>query len=309
MKFKFQTSGQSIDNVPIIERTIVGDILKPPSPSDAKIFRDAQFNALIQWRRRGRINYHWRSSAGVPISEESEYYEIEALSGSTVVHTYRVPVSEAQSIQWNKFYRPDLFAVATDGTGSIYRAPDFVTDTAVAASVQPIDGNFVLEFESYYDSVSGQLLYLPSVGVDTVNDAAGGNFLGLIIDAGASPFISTESSPITLSVAVGDKFVLSYLDGVMRYYKNPTSDSSPVIYQEAVVAVQPPYWVRINCYLGGAQGHGIKNPKLLRFNTPDWTYTADMQTADGLTPGDPIHLKIYMVSATVGRGRPLDVTL
>jgi hypothetical protein len=39
------------------------------------------------------------------------------------------------------------------------------------------------------------------------------------------------------------------------------------------------------------------------------SYTAAQQTADGLTPGDPVHVKIYQVSSEVSRGRPLDATI
>jgi hypothetical protein len=43
--------------------------------------------------------------------------------------------------------------------------------------------------------------------------------------------------------------------------------------------------------------------------TPSFVYTAAQQTSDGLTPGTPIHFKIYQVSAQVGPGIPADVTL
>lgn len=38
------------------------------------------------------------------------------------------------------------------------------------------------------------------------------------------------------------------------------------------------------------------------------SYTAAEQTADGLTPGDPIYARIYQLSAVVGRGFPLEAT-
>jgi hypothetical protein len=38
-------------------------------------------------------------------------------------------------------------------------------------------------------------------------------------------------------------------------------------------------------------------------------YTAAQQTTDGLTPGDPVHLKIYQISSIIGRGRAKDATL
>jgi len=37
--------------------------------------------------------------------------------------------------------------------------------------------------------------------------------------------------------------------------------------------------------------------------SPTAAYTAAEQTADGLTPGDPVMVRVYQISATVGRGR------
>lgn len=36
------------------------------------------------------------------------------------------------------------------------------------------------------------------------------------------------------------------------------------------------------------------------------TYSATNQTADGITPGDPVYLRIYQISATIGRGYKLE---
>lgn len=43
--------------------------------------------------------------------------------------------------------------------------------------------------------------------------------------------------------------------------------------------------------------------------TETFTYSAANQTGDGFTPGDPIPLRIYQLSAVVGRGYPLEATL
>ena len=43
--------------------------------------------------------------------------------------------------------------------------------------------------------------------------------------------------------------------------------------------------------------------------TPEGEYTAAQQTADGLTPGDPVMCRVYQLSATVGRGYVLEGTV
>ena len=44
-------------------------------------------------------------------------------------------------------------------------------------------------------------------------------------------------------------------------------------------------------------------------SSPTDTYTAAEQTADGITPGSTVQVKIYQISATVGRGYPGEATL
>jgi hypothetical protein len=43
--------------------------------------------------------------------------------------------------------------------------------------------------------------------------------------------------------------------------------------------------------------------------TPTATYLASEQTADGLTPGDPVTARVYQISAAVGRGYHLEATV
>lgn len=44
-------------------------------------------------------------------------------------------------------------------------------------------------------------------------------------------------------------------------------------------------------------------------SSPTATYSAANQTTDGLTPGDPVHVHVYQMSATVARGYPGDATV
>lgn len=45
--------------------------------------------------------------------------------------------------------------------------------------------------------------------------------------------------------------------------------------------------------------------RTISVSSPTADYSAADQVADGLTPGDPVHAKVYQISATVGRGYPL----
>jgi len=42
--------------------------------------------------------------------------------------------------------------------------------------------------------------------------------------------------------------------------------------------------------------------RTIKATTPTVSYTAAQQTTDGLTPGNPVVLRVFQISATVGRG-------
>ena len=49
--------------------------------------RDGSGNLTINWLRRTRIGGDWRDGVDVPLSEESERYEVDIMSGVTVKRT------------------------------------------------------------------------------------------------------------------------------------------------------------------------------------------------------------------------------
>lgn len=54
---------------------------------------------------------------------------------------------------------------------------------------------------------------------------------------------------------------------------------------------------------------GASELRSISATTETAAYTAAEQTADGLTPGDPVTVRIYQISALVGRGRVREVTI
>ena len=68
--------------------TAVG--LKPYSPVHTKGRRDGANNLTIIWIRRNRLGGEWRDSVGVPVSEDTESYEVDILNGATVVRTISI---------------------------------------------------------------------------------------------------------------------------------------------------------------------------------------------------------------------------
>ena len=74
-------------------------------------------------------------------------------------------------------------------------------------------------------------------------------------------------------------------------------------------------FLRLKCRLDG-NGSGWADfllvgdvVRTVATTTATVTYSAADQTSDGITPGDPVDVRIYQISATVGRGYPLEDTL
>ncbi|MEP2707821.1 MAG: phage protease [Roseibium sp.] len=67
--------------------TLQAVALKPFSPVHLRGKRDAAGNLSISWIRRTRRDGTWADGTDVPLTEDSELYELEVLNGSTVVRT------------------------------------------------------------------------------------------------------------------------------------------------------------------------------------------------------------------------------
>lgn len=61
--------------------------LEPYSPAHIKGSRDGSDNLTITWIRRNRLAGEWRDSIDVPLSEDSESYEVDIMDGAAVKRT------------------------------------------------------------------------------------------------------------------------------------------------------------------------------------------------------------------------------
>lgn len=87
LQFKAVTDGQSLDDVSPVAITVIGNSLKPYAPTNLAATKDAAGNINLTWTRRDRKAGDRTDYANFPLSEVWERYEIEILSGSTVVRT------------------------------------------------------------------------------------------------------------------------------------------------------------------------------------------------------------------------------
>ena len=85
-KFKPVTIGSTLGATTAQDSTYSAKALKPYSPAHVVGSRAAN-DLTIVWKRRTRINGDWRDAVDVPLSEESERYEVDITSGVTVMRT------------------------------------------------------------------------------------------------------------------------------------------------------------------------------------------------------------------------------
>ncbi|MCF6195546.1 MAG: phage tail protein [Emcibacter sp.] len=86
-QFKAVTSGALVADALPINHTFGAEVLKPFAPVHASGVRDGSGNLTIGWIRRSRVGGDWQDNAEVPLGELYEKYDIEILSGATVVRT------------------------------------------------------------------------------------------------------------------------------------------------------------------------------------------------------------------------------
>jgi hypothetical protein len=85
--YRAVTVGQDLTTAATQNFTITGADLKPYAPVHIKGTRDGSGNLTLTWVRRTRIGWRSLSQDPVPLSEDSELYEVDILNGATVVRT------------------------------------------------------------------------------------------------------------------------------------------------------------------------------------------------------------------------------
>lgn len=87
LQFKALSEGQSLQEVAPISILYRGESLKPYAPINLSATKDQLGNIRIEWVRRDRKAGDRIDYANFPLSEFTEKYQVEILSGATVVRT------------------------------------------------------------------------------------------------------------------------------------------------------------------------------------------------------------------------------
>lgn len=90
--FKGVTKGALLSDAVAVSIVPYSILQKPLAPVDLRASRDVDGNMVLSWKRRTRMDTNFTGPAGivVPLGESSERYEIDIVSGTSVVRTAAV---------------------------------------------------------------------------------------------------------------------------------------------------------------------------------------------------------------------------
>ena len=139
---------------------------------------------------------------------------------------------------------------------------------------------------------------------------------------GASLYYKFITVGRTLDSDVAEAFVNTGIKlkpsvGVLRVSRDPANNDATITWERrsryTVRAIGPaginvpPDEVRweIDVYANSTYATKVRTISAIVAAHPSAVYSAADQAADGLTPGNPLFVRVYPVSGTVGRGYPL----
>lgn len=310
MQYRAVTSGQSLADAATVDFVWTGGAVRPLAPVAVRADRDVANNLLVIWTRRTRLQQGLRDLAEVPIGEEREEYRVEVYSGTTLLRT--MPAITGMSL-------PAIMDIPGGTKGSTLSTSS--TTTQVGRSFQLIGraGNFI-EATLTISSVNPD----PNAGIGIVSPTAdwtnisGGPPLSTpeyevtLVDSGTFDLQVRRFGTLVFTlggVTVSERVRITLTGSEARFHRNWTGPGSPPFYV-GVVAPTYPYHAFAHAQGSGTGASGkVQNIVMTIHAQPAIVYSAAQQTQDGLTPGDPVKLRIYQLSATVGKGDKTEVTV
>lgn len=312
---KFITSGQNADNVPVFSQVIHGNSLKPLSPANVRGSRNAVGDLLIEWMRRSRIGSGLRPFSEVPIAEETEFYDIEIYSGTTLKRTWRVPFNQSQPVIWESYKTTADSTISELSNGGLsFNYAGFGSGNGGARSRQNIYGDCRFEVSVY--KTGGTQYPLPyTVGLVSAGDLS--DVLGRPPSerywSGSPPShafaetFATDAGPMIDY----DRLMIEFIGGEVRYYKNYAGPGSVPFFVSILTSGISafPLTAHISFDSDSAGASEAVRSAILQRLSPDAFYGAALQVADFGSTQSSIKVRVYQVSAIVGRGSYTEATL
>ncbi len=308
LNFKFVTSGQAVDDALTVAQTLNGVSMKPFAPVNLRGTRDSANNLFIQWVRRGRIAGGLRANVGTSIAEETERYDLEFYSGSTLKSSYSVSIPppitpfelDRSSVDSNgsvTLHGYKVVSVQSLGAENAWvEAKVSGISSSKAASVGITDFFKLISG----DDGSGGVTWTDGWYLSAYVDTTGGLQVTESTSGGFNQGVAYSSDDAVVRVALRA--------GRVQVYLNPSGSNDLPLFVSAKTDASGRD-IRGRFFGDATGGAFVTKRKILLSDSTQFLYTAVQQTADGFTPGSSITVRIYQVSSIVGRGSYAQATL
>lgn len=311
-RFKFQTSGNSLEDTPVFPFTLQGNSLKPLSPVNLTGARNANLDLVINWTRRSRTGAGLRPYTDVPLAEEQPLFEVEVYNGSTLKRTWRVTPHDSQPVIWSQIAKAETDVTITELTngGIDYEDVSVSLGWGYALGAQRIYGDVRFEVEL------GAILFptivaLVPIGINPDIASVRDTSPCWYHFSGTGTNLKAENLSSVQSYAEGDRFMIEITGGVIRYYKN-RSQLMPPVYtstrQLTGYPLRPVILFDSQTTASDILDQGVESA-IIQQGATSAIYTREQQVADFGSTQSSVKVRVYQVSAVVGRGGFVEATI
>jgi len=317
MNFRFVSSGQAVADAAGFSQVLRGRSLLPLAPVNVTGSRNANGDLVIEWTRRSRIGIGMRPSTNMPLAEEAEIYDVEIMNGSNVAYTERVLAGNPIPPQWA--FQPNgssgsLADVTIASDGSVSQNVDG-GPTVVLNCKQKLTGDFFFEFTL---NLASSTHTMADIQFEEEASAGNGDHAMLHLttsgDSGEMVFdILTGTISGSFVFADGDRIGMKGIGTSLAFHRNYTQGSSPIYVSPYALGFTPR---TIRAFINGNSGVNVAEsfkdmirPTLQRFQQPAMLYSAIQQGVNFGSTQSAIAVRVYQVSAIVGRGPAATATI
>lgn len=305
LKFKFVTSGQSVDDAAEVTQTLRGNSLRPLAPVNLTGTRDALGNLLLQWTGRSRINPGMIPGSDVPIGEDEEIYNVEIMDGASVVRSIVVRGGGSQPAVLAGIVQPGVVSGNNFGPGSGDQAfanvvqslgPEAFVEATLTYSTASSNASMAFVEQAYIDWIAGG-----QIGTLGTNHYSAISFRNL---SGLNKFNVTDTAPPgsaynsdDLGTVTNARIRATLSDTGVRYYWDYMGEASVPFYVSRAIPTFPAFCL---IELGGTgEARNINVGRTFKRST---VYTVEQQTSDFGAVENPVTVRVSQVSAVVGAG-------
>lgn len=336
--YKVVTVNQDVADATPVPFTWRGRNLTPLSPANIRGYRSVQqstYSALnnlgnigIEWTRRSRLGPGMRPYSDVPFGEEIVRYEVEIMDGATVKRTITVYPEDEFPVLWKgvvttlsgMYCYPDETLVngASGGSGSF-------RDILWSQQVFDVGSDDIsISFASKFTDAVGSLEGVPHrIGLipKAVIDTPAANFNGIVPIIGFQrPMGSAQAQTYGLTADVNlvagnaARLVIKVnRGGQVSLYESPQGDQGTPLGPENVTIPAGPYYFVVRNFPSPTtlddQITAVFQPRALRKDRPFCVYYLNDVIADFGSVPSSLTVRVYQVSAVVGRGPYTEATI